>query len=111
MLRPPIRLASCVFVEGTEGLVAGLWYEVTCDDGRLSVTGAPGSMPKTFALSWPLTHIDVKMKGDRLVVSGTSELDYELRLVFRSALDWTPLGLTREIDARRLALLGDADDT
>jgi hypothetical protein len=107
----PIRLASCVFVEGTEGLVPGLWYEVTCEDGTLTVSGAPGSIPRASAISWPLTHIEVKTKGDRLTVTGRPGMDDDLRLVFQSTLDWTPMGLTQEVDARRRALLADADDT
>jgi hypothetical protein len=107
--RRPIRLASCVFAEGSVGLVPGLWYEVTYEDGMLTLSGAPGSIPGASAISWPLSNVVVKTKGDQLTVTGRSTLDGDLHLVFKSTLDWTPLGLAQEINARR-ALLVDADD-
>ena len=103
-VRRPMRLASCVFVEGTEALVPGMWYQLVSEGGALSISGPQGSMPDGSAISRPLTEVQVKTSGDRLVVTSASGPDDDLRLVFRSTLDWTPLGLTREVDARRRAL-------
>ena len=52
----------------------------------------------------------MKTSGDRLVVTSASSSEEDLRLVFKSTLDWTPLGLTREVDARRRALGGGPED-
>lgn len=100
-LRRPIRLASCVFLEGSEALVRGVWYQLTSQDGAFILTGAPGSIPNASSLSWPLSAIEVKATGDRLVVTSAPDSAEKLRLVFGSMLDWTPLGITREVDARR----------
>ena len=102
-LRRPIRLASCIFVEGTEALVPGTWYQFASEGGALTISGPQRSLPDASAISWPLTEIEVKTSGDRLVVTSASGSDKNLRLVFKSTLDWTPLGLTREVDARRRA--------
>ena len=102
-MRRPMRLASCIFVEGTMALVQGMWYQLTSEGSALSIWGPPGSLPDASVLSWPLTEIEVKTRGDRLVVTSASGSDKDLRLVFKSTLDWTPLGLKREVDARRYA--------
>lgn len=105
-----MRLASCVFVEGTEALVPGLWYQLASEDGALSISGSQGSLPNASAISRHLTEIEVKTSGDRLVVTSASGSDEDLRLVFKSTLDWTPLGLAREVDARRRALGSEPGD-
>ena len=61
-------------------------------------------MPNGLAISRPLAEVQVKTSGDRLVVTSASGSDDDLRLVFKSTLDWTPLGLKREVDARRRAV-------
>ena len=42
-VRRPMRLASCVFVEGTEALVPGMWYQLVSEGGALSISGPQGS--------------------------------------------------------------------
>ena len=106
----PMRLASCVFVEGTEALVPAMWYQLTTEGGALSISGPQGSLPNASAITRPLTEIKVQTKGDRLVVASVSDSDDDLRLVFKSTLDWTPLGLKREVEARRLELIGGTGD-
>ena len=81
-----------------------MWYQLASEGGALSISGPQGSLPDASAISRPLTEVQVKTSGDRLVVTSASGSDENLRLVFKSTLDWTPLGLTREVDARRRAL-------
>jgi len=110
-LRRPMRLASCIFVEGTIALLPGTWYQLSSEGGELSISGPPGSFPNGSAMSRPLSEVQLKKRGDRLVITGTSGSDTDFRLAFRSTLDWTPLGITQEVDARRQALGVDAATT
>jgi hypothetical protein len=110
-LRRPMRLASCIFVEGTIALLPGTWYQLSSEGGELSISGPPGSFPNGSAMSRPLSDVQLKKRGDRLVITGTSGSDTDFRLAFRSTLDWTPLGITQEVDARRQAWGVDAATT
>ena len=103
-LRRPVRLASCVFVEGNVKLLPGLWYQLTSEDGALTISGQAGSIPNATAFSRSLSDVQVRTRGDELVVTATSDSDEELRLVFKSTLDWTPMGVANEVEARRRAL-------
>ena len=104
LLRRPVRLASCVFVEGNVKLLPGLWYQLTSEGDTLTITGQAGSIPNASAFSRSLSDVQVRTRGDELVVTAASDSGEELRLVFNSTLDWTPLGVTNEVEARRRAL-------
>ncbi len=100
-LRRPVRLASCIFVEGNVNLFPGLWYQLSTEDGVLTITGQAGSIPNATAWSRALSDIEVRTRGDQLVVSAAPSSEEDIRLVFKSTLDWTPMGVAMEVDARR----------
>jgi hypothetical protein len=103
-LRRPVRLASCVFVEGNVKLLPGLWYQLTSEGDTLTITGQAGSIPNASAFSRSLSDVQVRTHGDELVLTAASDSGEELRLVFNSTLDWTPMGVTNEVEARRRAM-------
>jgi len=59
-------------------------------------------------VSEPIDQVRVSVRGDRMLVSGTSEALADLRLVFTKTEDLTERGIIREVNARRRAIAGGA---
>ena len=97
----PVRLALAVFVEGSRSLRPGRSYQLVSRGRELQITGALGGPADREVVSEPIDEVRVSVRGNRMLVSGTSEALADLRLVFTKTEDLTERGVARQVNAMR----------
>ena len=97
----PVRLALAVFVEGSRSLRPGRSYQLVSRGGELQITGSLSGPVDREVVSEPIDEVRVSVRGNRMLVSGTSEALADLRLVFTKTEDLTEQGVARQVNAMR----------
>ncbi|MGK2850807.1 MAG: hypothetical protein ACSLFN_07860 [Candidatus Limnocylindrales bacterium] len=103
--RPPITLATGIFITGNVGLVAGNRYTIQVEGEHFQVLGPVDVDPTQIALERPLSEMDATAFEGRLVISEPGRQSSGVVLAFMSLAGGSPDGvadaLVRLADAGR----------
>lgn len=89
--RPPITVASGIFITGNVGLVTGSRYTIQVDGEHFQVLGPVDVDPARIALERPVSGMDATAFEGRLVISEPGRVSGGVVLAFMSLAGGSPV--------------------